>query len=164
MRFRESQRIGKAWLWCLLALSAVPAYLPLFGKPFPHDLLGIKDLKLYLVIPHLLITVILLLVNLTVEITERRLSYRFFPFHLKKKDFALNRIECAFVRTFNPIEERSFWGIHARDAVKSYHLNGPWVIQVEFKGGRVLLLGTKKPEEVRKVLKTLRIPDEVVQS
>lgn len=163
MRFRESQRIGQAWLWCLLALSAVPVYLPLFRKLFSPDTLSCKDLNLYLAIPHILITLLLLMVNLKVEISGRRLSYRFFPFHLKKKEFALNRIECAFVRKFDPIEERSLWGIHASGSVKSYHLNGPWVIQVEFKGGRILLLGTKRPEEVSKVLKDLRIPDQDMQ-
>ncbi|NLX73960.1 MAG: hypothetical protein GXY94_11800 [Bacteroidales bacterium] len=156
MRFKETQRFRQPWIWLLVILTALPIYWPLFRQADSSP----KGLSVVLLILHLLIVVLLLLTRLTVELDKRNLSYRFFPFHLKKKRFALSRIRSASIREFYPLKEKSFFGIHASTSSKSYHIKGNWGLQLEFTSGRFLLLGTQRPEELKKVLSELHIPEE----
>lgn len=163
MRFKEVQKFKQPWLWTILLVTAMPIYYQAIRQLFFKDVFAVysvsESLNFTLFVFHLVITMLLLITRLEVEINERYISYQFFPFHLKKKSYALNQLQSATIRKFHPIKEMTLWGLYVSAGAKSYHIKGRWGVQLEFVNGRQLLLGTQKPIELNQILKAFNIQE-----
>ena len=160
--FSERQKFGPWWIWlvflALVGLFVYGIYQQLFLKlPFgdhPASNTGLLIASFIL----MSITILLLLITLETEISERGVSYQFFPFHLRKITVPWANIEKAFVRKYNPITEYGGWGFrlgiwgHGR----ALNISGNMGLQLVLKDGKRLLLGTKKSEELEKVILQIR--------
>ncbi|ASB50717.1 hypothetical protein [Alkalitalea saponilacus] len=164
IRFKEVQRFNQIWLWGVLILTGIPAHFALVYQVILNNPIGQAPVSDSLCIMfsafHIVITIFLLIIKLDVEISSRFISYQFFPFHLKRKKYPLGQVHSAFVREYHPIKEMSALGLKLGQNSKAYNIKGYWGVQLEFRGGRQLLLGTQKPEEFDAVLKELHIPEE----
>lgn len=163
MRFKEVQKFRQPWLWTILLITALPIYYQAIRQLFFKDVFAIysvsESLNFTLFVFHLVTSILLFITRLNIEIDKRYLSYQFFPFHLKKKSYALNQLQSATIRKFHPIKEMTLWGLYVSTGSKSYHIKGRWGVQLEFVNGRQLLLGTQKPMELDQTLKAFHIQE-----
>jgi hypothetical protein len=84
--------------------------------------------------------------KLTVEVAPDALRVRFHPF--KGQSIAYDTIKSCEARQYRPIREYGGWGIRHGSNGKALTVKGNMGVQVEFKGGRRLLIGSEKAEEL----------------
>ena len=95
--------------------------------------------------------------KLTTRITTEGIYVRFFPFHFKEKFFAWDTISASYVRTYSPLMEYGGWGIKYSFKGNGlvYNTAGNVGLQLYFKEGDPILIGTQKGEEIKQVLAAL---------
>jgi hypothetical protein len=157
--FTEQQRFKQWWLWLILLISAA---IPFYGiyeqlqapEPFsdPEKNTGII-LSGIIMLP---VIALFFLLRLETKITDAGISACFFPFHLKTLHFSWAEIEQVYVREYSPISEFGGWGLRYGMDGKAYNVSGNQGIQIVFKNGKKLLIGTNKPEEAAHALKQLQ--------
>lgn len=158
--FNEQQRFTQWWLWVILAAVI---FLPLYGlvqqlqlaHPFsnPEITTGIL-LSLVVVLP---LGALFFLMRLRTQINEQGIAVQFYPLHLKFQQFNWAEIEQVYVRQYSPLSEYGGWGWRygLGGSGKAYNISGNKGIQILFKNGKKLLIGTKKPEAAAAALKQL---------
>ena len=156
--FTERQRFKQWWLWLIL-LSINSLFLfGTFKQVIGGQQFGDKpmsNLEL-LITAGLTILLTILFVNFRLEtiIKKDGIYVRFFPFHLKFKHFAWEKLTKSFVRQYAPISEFGGWGL--RFALfgkrKAFNVSGNKGLQLEFTDNEKLLIGTNKAEELSAVL------------
>ena len=101
-----------------------------------------------------LITVLVLSCRLDTIIRKDGIYVRFFPFHLKFKHYAWDRLLKAYVRKYSPIGEYGGWGIRfgLSGRGKAFNITGNKGLQLIFKTNKKLLIGTQKPDEMAEAL------------
>ncbi|NNE26667.1 MAG: hypothetical protein HKN09_07470 [Saprospiraceae bacterium] len=97
--------------------------------------------------------------KLVTEIDNQGIRVRFFPWLLKEKYFDWKDIEHAYVREYKPLREYGGWGVRYGRAKsgKAYNTKGKLGIQLHFKDGKKLLIGTQKPNDMDLFLNNLYI-------
>ena len=137
--YREIQKFRQPWLWAILlgSLGVVlyrrdPVAIGVMG--------GVLALFWFL--------------QLETVINEEGIAYRWLPF---QRSYALVKwtdIEAITVRPYLPVGEFGGWGIRFGWGGTAYTVSGNWGIEIKGKGKkRFLLLGTQRPDEVRKAIK-----------
>jgi len=155
--FKEEQRFTQTWLIVLLAFSIIvpiaittKEYLAIDSKittnQFVLTLIGIS-----------ISVTFIFFFKLKTRIDEIGIQYQFSPFHLKMKLIKWEEITKAQVRSYDPISEYGGWGIKGgsfwnKEKGKCVNISRDIGIQVEFKNGKQLLIGTQKKEEATNVL------------
>ena len=86
---------------------------------------------------------------------------KFFPFHFSLKTILWIDITKAYVRTYDPIGEYGGWGFKGgafwnRGKGKCINVSGDVGIQIEFKNGKKLLIGTQKESDTKRILETYK--------
>lgn len=163
--FSEKQRFSQWWIWLLLiaanVLFLVGVYLQVaLGRPF-----GDKPMSnLWLLIiggSFVVFTILFASIRLETQIREDGIYVRFFPFHLRFRYFSPDELERFYVRTYSPLTEYGGWGmrISLTGAGKAYNISGRKGLQLEFKNGKRLLIGTQKAEELSLILDQVKSPD-----
>jgi uncharacterized membrane protein YobD (UPF0266 family) len=160
--FSEKQRFSQWWLWLILGavnialLSGMVQQLVLnkpFGKkPMNDSALLTTEILLFL------ITLLFLSFRLETQIRQDGVYVRFFPFHRKYKQYPWDRIRRAFVRRYKPVREYGGWGLRTGifgNRGRALNMSGNMGLQLEFDNKRMLLIGTRKPEEIEKVLREM---------
>ena len=157
--FTEQQRFTQWWLWLILLIAAA---MPIFGlikqlqaeHPFSdaEDNVGIL-ISLFIMAA---VGVLFLIMRLETQISETAISVRFFPFHLKFLQFPWSEVEQVYVREYSPLSEFGGWGLRYGLDGKAYNVSGNQGIQIVFKNGKKLLIGTNKPEEAAAALKQIQ--------
>jgi hypothetical protein len=104
------------------------------------------------------ITLFFLLIRLDTVIKEDGVYVRFFPIHLKLKKYPWEDIEKCYVRTYKPLTEYGGWGYRSGlfGSGGALNISGKEGIQLELKNGKKLLIGTRRPEETKEVLQTIK--------
>ena len=95
--------------------------------------------------------------KLTTRIDEKGVYYKFFPFHFSLKLISWNEISKAYIRTYNPISDYGGWGLKggwSKSKGKALNVSGDIGMQLVLKNGKKLLIGTKKENEIKRVLET----------
>ncbi|PVW16345.1 hypothetical protein [Marixanthomonas spongiae] len=156
--FKETQRFDQWWLRLI-----VTAVIAVCGLSIANAF-EIKDkdtvqfwIHLTLSILTILVLVYLLLfTKLETKIDEIGIHYAFWPFNLKSRLLRWRDIVSCTVRKYRPIAEYGGWGYRTGFTKNSGALNvkGNTGIQIEFKNGKKLLLGTQKEAEARRILTT----------
>ena len=95
--------------------------------------------------------------KLIVVIDSDNLYYSYYPFVRSKKQLRKNDLKQVEVRKYNPILEYGGWGyrISARNG-KAYNMKGSYGLQLVFNNGDRLLIGTQKPEELKRAIDQLK--------
>ena len=154
--FSEKQRFTQWWIW--LILLAVLA-MPLFGlyhelrakDPFanPENNTGLL-LSLIVVLP---IVALFIFMKLETQITGQGIYVKLFPVHLKFLHLPWSEMSEVYVRKYSPLSEFGGWGWRYGMAGKAYNVAGNQGIQIVFKNGKKLLIGTQKPEAAEAAIK-----------
>jgi hypothetical protein len=146
--FEEKQRFHQWWIWALLLLP--PAAIGVGLGVEYNSSSGISTDSVWGLAILLLISLALLFVFLETRISPEGISARLFPFHLKFRMYPWAELESIQVRKYNPIGEFGGWGLRSWGGKKgnAWNISGNKGIQLKFKSGRELLIGTQKPKEV----------------
>lgn len=163
--FYEKQCLRQMWIWAIalaasLALFCIPVYglytQLIAGQPFgnrPMSDAGLIVFALFtcsiaIALPWLLYTT-----HLTVWVSDEYIHIRYFPF--VRKRIPLRHIAHAGVRTYHPVLEYGGWGIRMslRGRGWAFSVSGNRGVQLHFKSGKRMLIGSQKPEELLRAIR-----------
>lgn len=161
-RYSETQRFDQWWLWLFVLLPLLGIFVWAFvqqillGKPFGDNPGNNAELILSGVLP---IGILLLFrgMRLDTKLSEEGVEVRFFPF-VKKRTYAWQDIEKAYLRSYNSLMEFGGWGIRFAHSGTAYNVAGKYGLQLELRNGKRLLIGTQDPERLRRALANHSIP------
>ena len=157
--FKEEQRFTQTWLIVLLAVSVIVPIV-VITKTYLEENSKITTNEFVLTLLGIAVSIaFIFFFKLRTNIDEKGIQYQFSPFHLKMKLIKWEEIKKAQVRTYDPISEYGGWGLKGgsfwnKEKGKCVNISGDIGIQVEFKNGKQLLIGTQKKEEATNVLMT----------
>lgn len=101
------------------------------------------------------ITVLFMMLRLETEIRSDGLYVRYFPFHLSyKKIDPYEVVEC-FARQYRPVREYGGWGIKCGRGGKAYNVSGDRGVQLVFRDGRRLLIGSQRADELEEAVRSI---------
>jgi len=150
--FNETQRFTQWWLWLiLLSVWGLMVYSFIMAPP-QTDTAAFVSFGIGILLPLLFWQM-----KLTTRIEAEGIYVRFSPFHFKEKFFEWESISASYVRTYSPLKEYGGWGIkygfNGQGLV--YNVIGNVGLQLNFKEGEPVLIGTQKGEEIKAVLAEL---------
>jgi hypothetical protein len=157
--FKEEQRFKQTWLKVLLAISIVVPVI-VVTKEYLAENSKITTNEFVLTLIGIAVSIaFIFFFKLKTRIDEKGIYYQFAPFHFKFKIVEWSEIKKVNVRTYDPIGEYGGWGLKGgfpwdKEKGKCVNISGDIGIQIEFKNGKKLLIGTQKKEEAKNVLKT----------
>ena len=158
--FSETQRFRIKWaLAAIIAINGLFAYgiiqQVIFGKPF-----GTKPAPDFVLILGLLFFLLLLFFVFSIRFktvyNTDGVAYRFYPFQLKEQFIYWHELSDAYMREYNSFYEYGGWGIRYASSKYGKALNTSEScnsgLQLRFKDGKLLLIGTKNPGAIQKIL------------
>jgi hypothetical protein len=154
--YTEKQRFKQWWLWLILFLSngyiLYKAYFQFVNSKNAID----KQMNINNIIIEIIIifsiNLLFYFIKLETRIDAKGITVRFFPFHLKERVYNWEEIKSANTRTYNPLLEYGGWGIRGFGNNRALNISGNKGLQLEFKNGKKLLIGTVKPSEIESIL------------
>lgn len=156
-RYREEQRFRQVWLWLIIfAIAGFFWYAlirqiflqqPVGDNPMPNGGLILVWLLCGLGIPCLFF-----FTKLITEVRQDGLYIRFIPFHFSFQKIAFDQLESYDVRTYRPIWEYGGWGIRFGPKGWAYNVSGNRGVQLELTGGKRVLIGSQRPDELRQAI------------
>jgi hypothetical protein len=154
--FDESQRFNQWWIWVII-LGAIGVSLYASMETIQMGDSFFNWTNFSIIIPVFVISVLFYFLKLKTRVGENGIYVRFIPFHRKEIFIAWDQLETCSVRTYSPLGEYGGWGIKygLGGAGKVYNVSGNQGLQLVFKDGARLLIGTKKPTELQEVINQL---------
>jgi len=145
--FKEVQRFRQWWLLSGIGLLMAWTIYEILQK-------GEKSPSVYTTFILLLLPVVLVLIfQMTTQITEEGIFVRMFPLIIGPKLFSWENISKAYTRTYKPLDEYMGWGIKGTKQNRAYNISGNRGLQLELKDGSKVLIGTQRPEEIDEILR-----------
>ena len=169
--FSEEQRLSnspKKWIFLVAFLLGVGLLgygliqQLVLGKPWGDKPMSNPALILTFVFVVILMTVIWFLLNrvkLVVYIDKEGIHYRF-PFFIRREKLILKEQIVSYdVRKYRPLSEYGGWGYHTSyffmDKGIAYNIMGNIGLQLYLADGKKLLIGTQRPEAMKRAMKRL---------
>ena len=150
--YTETQRFTQWWLWLILIGVWSSMVYSIITAPPQTNAAVYVSFGIGILLPLLFWQM-----RLITRITEEGIYVRFIPFHFKEKFFPWETITASYVRTYSPLKEYGGWGIkygfNGQGLV--YNVAGNVGLQLQFKEGEAILIGTQKGEEIEQVLVAL---------
>ena len=155
LTFYEKQSFRKWWLWFLNIIFLVYMIYNAFEN---HAYFSISELVISIAVPILLI-ILSFVMRLETKIDELGIRVKLFPFHIQFKYFPWRDIQKVYIRSYSPILEYGGWGLRFGffGNGKAYNISGNMGLQIVFKNQKKLLIGTKKSEEMKKILEEIEL-------
>jgi len=155
MIYKEKQRFSRPLLWFPLIISGtvvngifgIACYKQIilgqqFGNhPLSNTALIIAGSLVLLIF--ILLSLLLGLGNLTTLIDENEINLRFFPFHVSFKKYPWSAVERVEIVSYHPVADFGGWGIRSGKKGKAYNVSGNKGLDIYFKNGKRLLIGTQ---------------------
>lgn len=150
--FEEKQRFNQWWLYAIFIMVQAVLIIAIYKNSdgftnFHSPVLVLSFLAA--TIPMLLI----LSMQLETRIDHEGISIKFIPLGFSKKFFSWKEIDKCFIRKYKPLVEYGGYGIRGISRKKAYNVSGNLGIQIVTRGNKSFLIGTRKPEEARAVIK-----------
>lgn len=151
--FYEIQRFRQWWLWLIIIfVLGFSAYNSIENAEF----FSTTELIISLAVP-VLILLLFFIIKLETKIDTLGIRVRLFPFHLQFKYFPWKNIDKAFIRQYSPLMDYGGWGLRLGmfGRGKAYTVSGDLGLQLVFKDGKKLLIGTQKSNEIKQFLEQI---------
>ncbi len=120
----------------------------IFGKAFGDNPTSDTGISIILVLFGVLLPLFMYSLKLVTEVRQDGLYVRFYPFHLSFKRYQYESINSYKVREYSPLKEYGGWGIRYGLKGMAYNVSGNRGVQLQFKNGKKLLIGSQQPEEL----------------
>jgi hypothetical protein len=156
--FKEEQRFTQTWLIVLLTISMItPIALMINEYTKENSTMTMNELLLTSLLMVAVVTPIFFF-KLKTRIDEIGVHFQFFPFHFSIRTIAWSELKSVKTRKYDAISEYGGWGLKGGFIWKkskgvAYNTSGDLGIQLEYKNGKKVLIGTQKIQEVNSVLK-----------
>lgn len=156
--FNETQRFTQWWLQLMnLAIFSFTIFLGykwfVLNEGFSNVSAENRGEQIFVILIMLSVLFLIYMLKLKTTIDEIGIHYQFVPFNSKKKTIRWGELEKCYVRTYSPLKEYGGWGYRMSFGNgKALNIRGNKGIQIEFKTGKKLLLGTQKKEDAQKVI------------
>lgn len=158
--FSERQRFTQWWLWAILIFAAAVPFFALYHEMQKPEAFADGATNAGIVLSFVVILPLVFLfmfIKLETQITESGVAVKLFPLHLKFRQFPWSEMEQIYVRKYSPIGEFGGWGLRYGFGGLAYNIAGNQGVQIVFKSGKKLLIGTQKPEEAARALERARV-------
>lgn len=149
--FSEKQKMKGIWIALIPALIIVT--LSMYQKGFNSTDLTPMITSITLV---LLVIILLFKMQLKTVIFEDRIEVQYFPFHLKPRIIRFDELTAFETRTADCLKEYWGWGYKGTKKNRSYTAYGDFGLQLTFKNGNRLFIGSQKQGELEKVVNQLK--------
>lgn len=162
--FKESQRFNQWWL-ILIGLVVLAVIVYRFAKEIVDSGNNLNNDQITsMVFGGGLVSIVLLLIiviRLKTKIDEKGISYQMTPFHFHPRNISWSELSKCYVRHYSPITEYGGWGIRGlqrkgfwdfRNRGMAFNIKGDMGIQLMFKDGGKLLIGTQDSEKAKQVI------------
>lgn len=161
VRFSEIQKFRQWWLWFMFAgIKGVMGFFivtqVLFGEPFGSSVVDNAGLLIGFSVM-LILSLLFFIMKLETRINDTGIAVRFYPIQLKFRNYKWEDLEEVYLREYAPLAEYGGWGIRYSFVGKGKALNvsGRMGLQLVFKDGKRLLIGTSKPEDIMQILSVM---------
>jgi hypothetical protein len=158
--FSETQRFKRWWAWlAMLAINGLFIYAIvqqiIFKKPFGNK--PAPDFVLIsLAIFFFLFLLFIFSIKLKTVYSDEGIRYRFYPFQLTTTFIQWHQLNDAYLREYNSLYEYGGWGIRygGKNSGKAINTSQSCRtgLQLQFINGTKLLIGTKNPAALQKVV------------
>lgn len=158
---KETQRMKQLWVRLLVLIPLLGMALILILHTLGNTYFSFTDTEFVLMIACFLVMVLVAWMIFKIElktlIDQKGIHVRFIPFHFKDRTYPWSGIEKVYVREYKPVSEFGGWGLRysIKGRGRAFNVSGNQGIQIEFKDGKKLLIGTQKPEKAEAVLRKL---------
>jgi hypothetical protein len=160
--FQEEQKFGSWLQWLVYLCMGVSIVITVFalikvsGGDNPQQT---SDVVLAVIVGigvPIAIAALFLLLKLQTEVRQDGLYIRYFPFHIHFKRFRSEDLSECYARRYRPIWEYGGWGIRysLRNGM-AYNVSGNQGVQLVFKNGKKLLIGSQKPDELEAAIREI---------
>lgn len=157
--FTEVQRFRQLWIWLLTIISAVAMLGIVGGLVVQRDFAtlwqeshaGMIVSIMAMILVALGLPILFYATKLITEVHPDGIYVRFVPFHLSYRKMLFADLKSYEARAYSPLGEYGGWGIRYGAGGKrnmAYNVSGNRGVQLEFKDGRRLLIGSQKPDEL----------------
>lgn len=154
--FYEKQRFNQWWMWGLLLLVSFVIFRPIYEAISENKAMS-SDQWIGLIIL-VVVLILFFLIRLETKIQTEGIYVKFFPFLPQFRFYPWEGIEIVQLRKYSALKEFGGWGIRFGRGGTAYNVKGNKGLQLKFKNGNALLIGTQKPEELQRVLADLNLP------
>lgn len=163
IRFTETQRFKQWWLWLLLiGLSAGTIfsliYQIMYKQPIGNNPMSDTGLVITSALI-ILLNALFFAFKLETRMDEDGIHVRFFPFHIKYRTYRWSDVAECKTRQYSPIGEYGGWGLRGWGDNRALNVSGNQGIQITFKNGNKLLIGTQAPDLADEAIAELFKPD-----
>ena len=169
MHFREVQYVHQNWIARLAMLVILPGWLLglygfvqqiILGKTFGDNPSSDEGLIISTLLSSVVVLGLIWLVGfskLETQILDEGIGMYFSPF-TSQRIYPWDEIQSADIRTYKPIQEYGDWGWRRGWGRKgqAYNVSGNKGLQLVFKDGRRILIGTQRPDELEQAIMTAK--------
>lgn len=160
--FHEEQKFPTWLRWLVYLSMGVAACISIFAlrKEFAgQNPPGTQEVILAIIggiaVP-ILVAALFFLLGLETEVRSDGLYVRFAPFHIRFKRFARDDLTEFYARQYRPVREYGGWGIRCSfKSGKAYNTSGDRGVQLVFKSGKRLLIGSQRSEELEQAIRSI---------
>lgn len=160
--FREEQKFASWLRWLVYLSMGIAACISIFalrkdlaGQNPPETQEVILAILGGIAVP-ILVAALFFLLGLVTEVRSDGLYIRFVPFHIHFKRFVPDDLSEYYARQYKPVREYGGWGIRCSfKNGKAYNTSGDRGVQLVFKSGKRLLIGSQKAEELEQAIRSI---------
>jgi hypothetical protein len=154
--FREEQRFSQPWLWVIVVVAAVAAWIGLAAVVLDSDDGAGWPVAIVLLLVAVGLPLLFGLARLTVEVLADRIQIRYRPFIART--LRLDEVVAAESVTYRPLREYGGWGIKGWSRRKiAYNVRGDRGALLTFSDGRTVLIGSQRADELAAAIRD-RLP------
>jgi hypothetical protein len=158
--FRESQGFTQAWIWIIGLMPVL-----IIVSVFITELVGNKVINsedIIAMASALVITLLtflwIKLLRLETHIDSKGINVRFKGLVFAKRTIEWSEIEDAEITGYDPLWDYGGWGVRYRPKNGwCYNVAGNVGLKLKLKNGKSFLIGTQKPDEIKKLLDVISI-------
>ncbi len=146
--FREEQRFAGWFRWLFALVIVLVLFLLWYSEKKEGQSLPGIAVVIAIIVPATL-AVLFWVAKLETQVRSDGLYVRLFPFHINFKKFAFEDFGQYYSQQYSPILEYGGWGIrYGFKSGKAFNVRGNKGLQIIFKNGKKLLIGSQKPAEL----------------
>ena len=154
--FREEQRFSQPWLWAIVVVAAVAAWIGLAAVVLDSDDGAGWPVAIVLLLVAVGLPLLFALGRLTVEVLADRVEIRYRPFIART--LRLDEVVAAESVTYRPLRDYGGWGIKGWSRRKiAYNVRGDRGALLTLADGRTVLIGSQRADELAAAIRD-RLP------
>lgn len=151
--YTESQRMFDSTFNKIIILLVVA----LFGKILYSNISeGFQTSSILSLVLLPLCIILFVVFKVKTSISKESIQVKIVPFNLTNQTILWNETKKVEVVEYSAIKEYGGWGYRRSKTGKAINPSGKFGLKIYFKDGTHLLIGTRKPDELKEFLKSIK--------